>query len=134
MNKCLLNIWAANNSLKQKTFEVKNKCILLITMTLSFDLQLNSRIFLKYIVPVYFAKNLSLFLCYSNLAHRCYLCKGEKEWLIVFSQTNMKKLTGVIVNLSFFFSQFGRLTFIHTVTTSYKGNFQEGIGVKRGYL
>ena len=52
---------------------------LLITMTLSFELQLNSRIFLKYIVPLYFAKNLSLFLCYPNLARRCYLCKGEKE-------------------------------------------------------
>ena len=54
----------------------------------------------------------------------------------MFSQTNMKKLTGVIVNLSFFFFflQFGRLTFVHTVKTSYKGNFQQGIGVKRGYL
>ena len=27
MNECLLNMWAANNGLKQKTFEVKNKCI-----------------------------------------------------------------------------------------------------------
>ena len=35
---------------------------LLITMTLSFDLQLISRIFLNYIVPVYFAKNRSLLL------------------------------------------------------------------------
>ena len=52
---------------------------LLITMTLSFDLQLNSRIFLKYIVPVYFAKNHSLFLCCPNLALRRYLCKGKKE-------------------------------------------------------
>ena len=49
---------------------------------------------------------------------------------------NMKKLTGVIVNLSFFlFSSFGRLTYIHTVTTKiYKGSFQEGIGRKRSYL
>ena len=34
---------------------------LLITMTLSFDLQLNSRIFLKYIVPVSLRNVLKLF-------------------------------------------------------------------------
>ena len=45
----------------------------------------------------------------------------------------MKKLTGVIVTLSFFFLAVGTFN-VYTVTTSYKGSFQEEIGVIRSHL